>query len=189
VYPLARGSAPLLVALASGESLGAGQTGGVALISLGIFSLTFEKGLPRRQHLPPILYALLTAAFIAAYTVFDGRGVRLAGSTLAYVPWLFLIDGTLFSGAALFLRRKALAAYVGPRLLTPLAAGAISLLGYFIVIWALSRGAMAPVAALRETGVIFAALIGTFVLKEPFGLRRVLAAACVTAGIVLMSLA
>jgi drug/metabolite transporter (DMT)-like permease len=189
VYPLARGSAPLLVALGSGEFLGAGQRWGVALISAGIFSLTFDKGIPRGRHLPPVLYALITGAFIAGYTVADGNGVRLVGSTFGYAPWLFVIDGTLFAGGVLYLRRGTLRTHFGPQLLTPLAAGAISLVGYFIIIWAVSRGAMAPVAALRETGVIFAALIGTLLLKEPFGLRRIAAAASVVAGIAAMSLA
>ncbi len=189
VYPLARGSAPLLVALASGESLRSGQVWGVALISVGIFSLTFDKGIPKGRHLPPVLYALVTGAFIAAYTLADGNGVRLVGSTFGYAPWLFAIDGTLFAGSVLFLRRGYLRTHFGLHLLTPMAAGAISLLGYFIIIWAVSRGPMAPVAALRETGVIFAALIGTLILKEPFGLRRVIAAACVVAGIAAMSLA
>ncbi len=187
VYPLARGSAPLLVALASGETLRTGQVWGVGLISVGIFSLTFDKGIPKRQHLPPVLYALATAVFIAAYTVFDGRGVRLMGNVLDFVPWLFLLDGTLFAAIALTLRRHHLKPYLGVRLLTPLIAGLISLLGYFIIIWAVGQGAMAPIAALRETGVIFAALIGTLVLKEPFGARRIFASLCVVAGIVAMS--
>ena len=189
VYPLARGSAPLLVALASGDILNAGQIWGVALISVGIFSLTFDKGIPKGRQLPPVIYALVTGAFIAGYTVADGHGVRLVGSTFGFAPWLFAIDGTLFAGGALFLRRGYLRAHLGPRLLTPMAAGVISLLAYFIIIWAVSRSAMAPVAALRETGVIFAALIGTLVLKEPFGLRRIIAAASVVAGIAAMSLA
>ncbi len=189
VYPLARGSAPLLVVFAAGEGLRSGQMWGVALISAGIVSLTFDAGIPRRQHWPPVVYALLTGVFIAGYTVFDGHGVRRMGSSLGYAAWLFLIDGSIFASITLFLRRRALAAHLGPRLMTPLAAGVISLLGYFIIIWAVSQGAMAPVAALRETGVIFAALIGALILKEPFGTRRVFAAACVVAGIVAMSLA
>jgi drug/metabolite transporter (DMT)-like permease len=189
VYPLARGSAPLIVAIASGESLRTGQLWGVALISLGIFSLTVDKGLTRAAHMRPVVYALMTGLFIAAYTVLDGRGVRLMGSALGFASWLFLIDGALFASGALYLRRHSLAKLWGPRLIVPLLAGIISLLGYFIIIWAVSRDAMAPVAALRETGVIFAALIGTLVLKEPFGRRRLIAASCVVAGIAAMSLA
>lgn len=188
-YPLARGSAPLLVAFAAEEGLRSGQLWGVALISVGIVSLTFDAGIPTRQHLPPVLYALLTGVFIAGYTVFDGHGVRRMGSSLGYVAWLFLFDGTIFASIALFMRRRTLAAHLGPRLITPMAAGVISLLGYYIIIWAVSRGAMAPVAALRETGVIFAALIGSLVLKEPFGARRIFAAVCVAAGVAAMSLA
>ena len=187
VYPLARGSAPLMVAAVSGDVLRAGQGWGVGLISLGVFILAFDRTLLRHGRARPVVYALLTGVFICGYTVLDGHGARLMGSSIGYAAWLFLIDGTLFAAVTLFLRRRAIRATLGPKLLTPLAAGTISLLGYFIVIWAVRQDAMAPVAALRETGVLFAAVIGAFVLKEAFGLRRVLAAALVVAGIAVVS--
>jgi drug/metabolite transporter (DMT)-like permease len=189
VYPLARGSAPLMVAAVSSDVLRAGQGWGVGLISLGVFILALDRSLLRHKQMLPVLYALLTGLFICGYTVLDGRGVRLMGSSIGYAAWLFLIDGTLFAAGALILRRHAIRATLGPKLMTPLAAGIVSLLGYFIIIWAVRQDAMAPVAALRETGVLFAAVIGAFVLKEAFGPRRILAAALVVAGIAVVSLA
>jgi drug/metabolite transporter (DMT)-like permease len=188
VYPLARGSAPLMVAAVSGDVLRAGQGWGVGLISLGVFILALDRSLLRHKQVRPVLYALLTGVFICGYTVLDGRGVRLMGSSIGYAAWLFLIDGTLFAAGALILRRHAIRATLGPKLMRPLAAGTVSLLGYFIIIWAVRQNAMAPVAALRETGVLFAAVIGAFVLKEAFGPRRILAAALVVAGIAVVSL-
>jgi drug/metabolite transporter (DMT)-like permease len=187
VYPLARGSAPLVVALLSGwvgERLHGGEVWGVLLISLGVFTLTFEFGLPGRQQRAPVGFALLTGLSIAGYTMVDGMGARTFGHPLAYTVWLFLIDGTIFFAGVLVLRWRQLAQAAPLTLLVPIGAGFISMAGYAIIVWALSLGAMAPVAALRETGVIFAALIGTFVLKEPLGRRRIFAAACMAAGVV-----
>jgi len=191
VYPLARGSAPLLVALGSGlvgERLHPGEIGGVLLISMGIFLLAFERGLPDRTQAHPVGFALLTGCSIAAYTLVDGLGVRAYGHPLGYMVWLFLIDGSIFMSVVLFMKRKVVVRASWRALLIPIGAGFISLSGYAIVVWALSLGAMAPVAALRETGVIFAALIGTFILKEPLGGRRIFAAACMAGGVVLINL-
>jgi drug/metabolite transporter (DMT)-like permease len=191
VYPLARGTAPLLVWLASGALAGEAPRGldavGVGMISLGILSLTFDRGIPRRAEWRPVGFALATGAFVAAYTVMDGLGVRRFGHPIAYTAWLFLCDGLFFTTTALFLRRRQLRKSFGPALLVPIGAGFISLGGYLIVVWALSLGALASVAALRETGVIFAALIGTVVLREPLGGRRVFASVCVAAGVVLLN--
>lgn len=189
VYPLARGSAPLIVALLAGlagERMHTGELWGISAISLGILLLTFERGLPTRQQRAPVVFALLTGLAIAAYTVVDGLGVRAYGHALGYTVWLFLCDGTVFFAAVVLLRWRQLRHASPVGLLVPIGAGFISMSGYAIVVWALSQGTMAAVAALRETGVIFAAVIGTTVLKEPLGQRRVLAAACVAAGVALI---
>ncbi len=192
VYPLARGSAPLIVALLSGwvagEHLQARVAWGVVAISLGIFILTFEHGLPQRQQRTSVVFALLTGCAIAGYTLVDGLGARRFGHALGYTVWLFLIDGTLFFSGVMVLRWRQVSRAAPLALLVPIAAGFISMAAYAIVVWALSLGAMASVAALRETGVIFAALIGTFVLKEPLGRRRVFGAACMAAGVVAIGL-
>ncbi len=192
VYPLARGSAPLLVALFSGlavgEFLGAWGYVGVAVVSLGLASLTFEGGVQGRAGRTAVVFAFFTGVFIGAYTLIDGMGVRLSGHSLAYGAWLFALDGVPMVLLAWALRRHALRDFLRQGALTSLAAGSLSLFGYFVIIWALNQRAMAPIAALRETGVIFAALIGRVVLKEPFGQRRVVAAVLVCAGVVLLHL-
>lgn len=192
VYPLARGSAPLVVAafsgLVAGEVLSRGEVAGVALVSLGLVSLTFEPQRAGRADLLAVGYAFATGVFIGAYTLIDGLGVRASGTHLGYSAWLFFIDGMPMVTLGLLLRRGHVRAFLRRDFGPALVAGCLSLSGYFVVLWALSLGTMAPIAALRETGVIFAALIGRIVLKEAFGWRRVLAAALVTAGIAVLHL-
>jgi drug/metabolite transporter (DMT)-like permease len=191
VYPIARGTAPLMVAagafLLLGERLEGGSLLAVVVIAAGIISLAFRGG-PRLAEEPrPVLYALATACFIAAYTMSDGHGARVAGSPHAYTAWLFLLEGIAFPAVVLARRPGALSAMA--RAWRPgLAGGVMSMIAYWLVIWALTRGSMAPVAALRETSVIFAAVIGAVFLGERFGGWRIAAAALVAAGVILLRL-
>lgn len=190
VYPVARGVAPALLAVLAfsflRESLSVTTISAVAVISVGIISLTLRRRSQAPSDGRPVLFALGTAVFIASYTLADGYGARVAGSAHSYAAWSFVLFGAAIF-AAVFARRGRgllrLAAAEGPRLL---AGGAMGLVAYWIVIWALAQGPMAPVAALRETSVIFAALFGTVLLREPFGRLRVGAAALVAAGVVLL---
>jgi len=187
-FPLYRGLAPLLVAagawLITGERLPPGGLAGLALAATGVACLAFERGLPWRGH-APIGGLLLSAVFVAAYTVVDGLGVRLSPSAEGYVVWLFLLNGPAIALIARAARRGgAPASRLGRgRIAT---ASVLALVSHGVVIWAMSVGALATVAALRETSVVFAALIGTLVLHEPFGRTRVLAAGLVAAGVALL---
>lgn len=191
VYPLARGSAPLVVAafagVVAGEVLSTPELAGVCLISVGLASLTLE---PRRgrSDVVAVIFALATGLFIGAYTLVDGVGVRTAGTFMGYASWLFFFDGMPMVTLAVLLRYRTLPRFFRHEGPTAVVAGCLSMAGYFIVVWALQQGAMAPVAALRETGVIFAALIGRAVLKEPFGPRRIVAAAVVALGVGVLNL-
>ena len=192
VYPLARGAAPLLVAglayLFAGEVLGTGELLAVVVISAGIVSLMLGGG-PGRGRPAPLAFALVTALLIGAYTVLDGLGVRAAGDAPSYVAWLFLLDGLPFVAVATAVRGKAAFAAWRTSWRAGLASGALAMLGYGLVIWAMSRAPIPHVSALRETSVVIAALIGTRVLGEPFAARRVAAALVVAGGIVLLQLA
>jgi drug/metabolite transporter (DMT)-like permease len=191
VYPLARGSAPLLVAgfagLVLGERLGPAQLTGVLVVSVGLVLLA---GVGAAASGPPAAtwLALATGVFIAAYTVADGLGVRRSGSALGYTAWLFLLQGLALPGYAVATRWPALRGLRAGQVASGTTAGVLSLAAYGLVIWAQSRGALAVVAALRETSVVVAALIGSVVFGERFGRRRLLAAALVTAGIVALNL-
>lgn len=189
VYPVARGTAPLLVVglvgPVLGETVAGGQLAGVVLTCAGIAALALRGGASRVR--PKALgYALVTACFIAAYTVTDAAGARAAGSPHGYTLWLFLVDGILFVALVVWRRGRALAGVARASWRPGLAGGAMSLAAYWLVIWALTVAPAAGVAALRETSVLFAALIGAYLLHEPLGRWRVAAAGVVTAGVLLL---
>ena len=190
VYPIARGTSPLVVAfgayLLAGERLGAVPLAGVAILAAGLAGLALSSGRLTSSELPAIAAALFTGLTIAAYTIVDGLGVRRSGDPYAYAGLLFLLMGPVFPVIAAFRRPRSW--LTGPGTGKGLLAGALSLVAYGIVLWAQTKAPLAEVAAIRETGVVFAALIGAKLLHERFGLRRLAAALVVAAGIVLISL-
>jgi len=192
VYPLARGSAPLLVAglaaALAAETPTAGGLVGIALVSAGIAGLAHAGG-RGPTVVKAALLAFATGLAIAAYTVVDGLGVRASGAPLAYAAWLFLLSGVPFAAATVAVRRRTLGRDLGLAWRRGAVAGLLAALGYAVVLYAMSRGALAYVAALRETSVLFAALIGALALGEPFGTRRIAAAAVIAAGLVVLQTA
>jgi drug/metabolite transporter (DMT)-like permease len=192
VYPLARGSAPLLVAAASapvaGEFLSPQALVGVALVSAGIAALALDRGLAREGGRRAVVYALTAGCWIASYTLVDGLGVRRGGSTLGYILWLQALEAVPFVLGTLALRGRELLAFARRRGGRGAIGGALAAIGYALVLWAYSLGALAPIAALRETSTILAAWIGTRLLGEPFGRRRIVASVLVAAGIVALNL-
>jgi drug/metabolite transporter (DMT)-like permease len=190
VYPLARGVSPLVVSILAAvfvhEHLALPQIGGVVIVSAGLAFLVFAGGRPGRGA---FLAAVGTGLTIAAYTTVDGVGVRLSASPAGYIGWLILLQSLCVPMFALARRRNVLLKQPRRILLSGLAAGALSLLAYGLVLWAQTRGALAPIAALRETSVIFGAIIGALVFREPFGRNRITATILVVAGIVLLNVA
>jgi drug/metabolite transporter (DMT)-like permease len=193
VYPVARGTAPWLVAVIElvvlGHSLPGWQVAGVAVISLGLLSLVLDGGRPSRAQVPALRAALATGAAIAAYTVVDAQAVATT-RVVVYAAWMFLLQGPVLPLIALAVRgrdgvRAGLARSVTLRGLT---GGVVSLAAYGLVLFAQTSGATAAVAALRESSIVFGALMGTLFLGERFGRSRVVAAVVVTLGIVLVSL-
>ncbi len=193
-YPLMRGTAPLIVTVLGSiflrELPSAQMTAGILLISLGIVSIAFVqvRGDGRRHPPAAAYWAFANAAIIAAYTLVDGAGARASGNALSYVCWLSFIEGIPFLSWVLLRRRAPALAYLRRGWLGGLGGGACSLAAYGIVLWAMTRAPIAAVAALRETSVLFAALIGSLWLKEGFGWRRVAGAASVVAGIAALKL-
>jgi drug/metabolite transporter (DMT)-like permease len=188
VYPLFRGLAPVMVAgaaaLVAGERLSPGIWIGVVLVSLGISSLALFG----RMSTPSLLWGLATSMLIAMYTVVDGLGVRAAGNSLSYIVWLFAFEGVPIVCLLLVLRRTAWVSYIKANANGVIAGGIAASTAYALVIFAMSLGAMAVVSSLRETSVIFAAVIGSLFLKEPFGTARIRAAILVAAGIIVMKI-
>lgn len=190
VYPIARGSAPAMVALGAflvaGEGLHASEWLGIAIVSLGIVSLAWRRSGDSAGSLIGVGFAALTGASIACYLVIDGLGVRLSGAPVSYIAWLFVTEGVTMTLVVLVLRRRELVATLQSTWARGLAGGLLSTLSYGIAVWAMSLGSMAHVTALRETSVVIAALIGTRLLGEPFGRARVAAAAAVAVGAILV---
>jgi phosphonate utilization associated putative membrane protein len=190
-YPLMRGLGPMLVALSSslvlGERLTALAWAGVLGVSAGVLVLGLSKHALERPK--AVAFSLSNAVLIALYTVVDALGVRAAvhaeGSAIQYVCALFLVHGWPF--ALMVLHRRGMAvAWPYARVRGPLlAVGALASMGsYGIALWAMTRAPVAVVAALRETSVLFAALLGTWLLKEVFTVRRALGTAVIVAGVV-----
>ncbi len=189
-YPLMRGLPPLLVALIAAfvlaEPAAPWLWAGVASISAGVLWI---GGLHPRllvQRARAAAFAAANAVLIAAYTLIDGIGVRLAGDAAAYGLWLFLGTALPYVPIALWLRRDAWRAHVRRHWWRGLLGGSLSIAAYVIALWAMMRAPIAAVAALRETSVIFAALIGARLLHEPFGRHRVAGACLVVVGIALL---
>jgi drug/metabolite transporter (DMT)-like permease len=189
VYPLARGTSPLVVTILAAvfvhEHLAWPQIAGVLVVSAGLAALVLAGRRPGRAA---FLAAVGTGLTIAAYTTVDGVGVRLSASPVGYIGWLMLLESLCVPMFALVRRRDVLLKQPPRILLSGLAAGALSVLAYGLVLWAQTRGALAPIAALRETSVIFGAIIGTLIFHEPFGRSRVAATVLVVAGILLLNI-
>lgn len=197
-YPVMRGTAPVLVALGSATLLGEalspqgwlgvwGVCGGVLLLGLARVS---PGSHPQRRT--ALGYAVANALIIAVYTVVDGQGVRLSGNAVAYVAALILLNGLPYLLLVLWRRgaqRAEVLAYFARR--WPLAlGGALASMGsYGIALWAMTQAPVALVAALRETSVLFAALLATWLLREPFGWRRAAGTLTVLAGVGALRLA
>jgi drug/metabolite transporter (DMT)-like permease len=189
VYPLARGTSPLVVTVLATifvhERLALPLVAGVLIISAGLAVLVFAGRRPGRTA---FLAAVGTGLTIAAYTTVDGVGVRLSASPVGYIGWLILLESLCVPMFALLRRREVLLKQSPRLLLAGVAGGALSVLAYGLVLWAQTRGALAPIAALRETSIIFGAIVGTLVFREPFGRTRIAATVLVVAGIVLLNL-
>jgi drug/metabolite transporter (DMT)-like permease len=192
VYPLARGLSPPTVALSAvilvGERLSAIQVAGLLIVSAGMIAVALGGGRASRRGLG---FAVLTGLAISAYTVLDGVGVRHSGTAVGYAAWLFtgegaLVAAVLVTGAT---RTRAPGALSTATVTRSIAAATLSILAYGLVLWAQTRGALAVVAALRETSVVFAALLGAAVFGEQLPGRRVTASVAIAAGAVLLAVA
>lgn len=193
VYPIIRGLSPMFVALGAlvfaGEALSHQQYAGIVIVCVGMASLAFGHRRPgMARDWRPLAYCVLCAAMIATYTVMDGIGVRRSGSPFAYACWLFIFYGVGAVCCYPFLSRWRVPVQVARRTGRAVLVGVGVTVAYGLVIYALSLGAMAPISALRETSVFMAAVIGTVFLGEPFGRQRIVAAAIVTVGLLILNI-
>jgi phosphonate utilization associated putative membrane protein len=189
-YPLMRGTAPLLVAVGSFVSLGEAVRPlgwlGIVMVCAGVLMLGMSAGL--LKHRKAVLFALSNAVLIAIYTVVDAQGARLSGHVGQYVALLFVLDGWPFAVLVYLQRKGQVWEYARAR--WPLATfGALASLGsYSIALWAMTVAPVALVAALRETSVLFAVILGAWLLRERWTRWRVIGASTIVCGVVALRL-
>lgn len=188
-YPLMRGAPPLIVALVSSLALGMGLSLigwlGVALVSLGLLSLTLGGGKGSRRGL---LFAMVNALVIASYTLVDGFGVRASGAPATYTMWIFVLSGAPLAAWALA-RRPDFFHYARRNWQLGLAGGFGTLISYGLVLWAMTEAPIPLVAALRETSILFGTAIAALVLKERVTRTRLVAVLIIAAGAIVLKLA
>ncbi|MBA4796749.1 MAG: EamA family transporter [Rhizobiales bacterium] len=189
VYPIVRGTVPLLVTLGGflffGEVLGSWQTLGVLLIATGIMSLSLGK---TRAATSSILFALTTGLIIACYSTVDSRGVKLVELPVAYALWVLFLFGIMITIAFAITRRGLAIDLQSPLTWKAAGGGVVAMLAYGLVVVAYAYAPAGLVTAVRETSVVFAVLIGALMLGEPLTVRRLLACVVVAGGAISVSL-
>ena len=193
VYPIARGTAPLMTAaggaLLVGENFSLVGWAGIVGLTSGVFLLSLRaSGDLAHLNRRAVGFALFTAVTICCYSLVDGIGARTAGNAHGYALWLFVIDGAFITGIAVAWRGTESIPQMARFWKSGLIGGVLSLVAYWIVIWAMTVAPIALVAALRETSVLFGAAIAVVFLKEPLRLLRIAAAVLIVIGITLIRL-
>lgn len=193
VYPIARGTAPLLTLIvtffAAHEAIGALTGLGIGVLVAGIWM----TGLTGKRELKldglTLFFALGTSVFIAAYTVVDGLGGRASGSASGYAALVFVLDAIFLFFAGIYMRGPGILRAVAPYWKSGMAGAALSGSAYWIVIWAMTLAPIAAVAALRETSILFVILMSMRVLKETVTATRAAGALLIVAGAVILRIA
>jgi phosphonate utilization associated putative membrane protein len=189
-YPLMRGTAPMFVAIASfalmGEALSTWARVGVACICGGVLLLGFTKAW--WSHRKAIVFALCNAILIAMYTMIDAKGARISGHVVQYICMLFVLDGWPFAVLVFVQRKGQVWPYVRTRWPVAIGGAVASIGAYAIALWAMTVAPVAMVAALRETSVFFAALIGAWFLKEVWTRQRIVGTVVILSGVAALRL-
>ncbi len=190
VYPIARGTAPFLVAIVSviffGIALNNFEILGIFAISLGILSLSFYETKNYKNN-SAVTYALITGFFIMGYTITDGYGSRTSGSFLSYMGWSFILNAIIFSIILKIKKKSEVISKTfkkGKKIF--FIGGTLSYIVYGIIVWGFTQAPIALVAALRETSIIFALLIGILFLKEKLTLLKAMATSIIFFGVILL---
>jgi len=190
VYPIARGTAPMLVAgisvLVLGVELAPGEILAVITIGVGIMSLSVVRQSDGLRNPRAAQLAFATGCLIAGYSLIDGLGARQAGTALGFYGWLALVNAILFSGIIAVTRPGVLTRLVREGRRALVLGGTASFAAYALVIWAFTQAPIALVTALRETSIVFALLIGVFFLKERLDLPKLVSVAVTMLGAIIL---
>ncbi|MDG1997579.1 MAG: peptide ABC transporter permease [Amylibacter sp.] len=191
VYPIARGTAPMIVLVISLIALSdvmlESQIFGIVLVGLGITLMAwgvFAHG--EERALVP--YALLAAVGTAGYSLFDGLGARVSGSVSGYIGWLFFLDAFLFTVGGVAIKGHAVLPKSVKIWMLGLIAGVCSVAAYWIAVWAMTLAPIALVTALREVSVLFAVLIGVLFFKDKAMVGKIFAGLMIVAGVIAIRL-
>ncbi len=193
VYPIARGTAPLMTLagtwLFAGEAVSAVTAGGILLLVFGIWATAFSKEKSFRLDGLTLFFALGTSVFVAAYTIVDGLGARASGSASGYAGLVFVLDAVFLFATGTAMRGFGIVRQVAPFWKSGLLGAAFSVAAYWIAIWAMSKTHIAAVAALRETSILFVMLMSIYILKERVTAGRIAGAMLIVAGAAALRLA
>jgi len=191
-YPIMRGGGPLIVIVAGGaafgEVLGSGQLLGVLLISAGILAFAAHSAADPAAQRKSLAFALVNACVIAGYTLIDAKGARLSGAPVSYTLWFFVANGAVIFAMGCLQRGASAPRHLLRQWRVALFGGACAVGAYAVALWAMTLAPVALVAVLRETSVVFAAVLGAVFLKERFTARRASATAAVLAGLIVLRL-
>ncbi len=190
VYPIIRGLPPLIIAVVSFVFLNEGISfwgwAGIIVISLGILALEFGNKTPSKKVL---LLSVATAIMVASYTIIDGLGARLSGNSISFLLWFASLQGIIYTILVVAIRGKQRSiTHVKLYWRRGAIGGVLSLFGYGIILWAMTKAPIAYVSALRETSVLFASIIAVVFLAEPLKKSRIISAILIVSGIILMRL-
>jgi len=192
VYPVMRGIAPALVGLFAffilHETLSSVTLIGLAIVVLSLIGFGWQGQNAPKGWQAALGFAALCGALTAAYTVVDAKGIRLSGDRMSYLVWFFLIDGIGIAIIISIFRGAKLRAAIRPQMMMGIIAGLLSLVSYGAALIALSLAPAAKLAAIRETSVIFGAVLAAVWLKESFGVRRIALASTLAFGLILMQM-
>ena len=190
VYPIARGTAPILITIVSliflGVALSNFEILGIFIISLGILSLSLQ-GAEGTKNRSAVIYALVTGFFIMGYSITDGYGARVSNSFLSYMGWSFILNATIFPIILKINNKSEIITKIfkeGKKIF--FIGGTLSYIVYGIVIWGFTQAPIALITALRETSIIFALLIGSLFLKEKFTFFKTIAVLTIFFGVILL---
>lgn len=192
VYPISRGAAPLIVTLFSifvwHIEFSFWTLGGLGAIIFAVFCLAFSKNTGGGRDIKAIAFALVTACFIATYSLVDGVGARLSGDSLGFYAILTMSNGFLFPAIVLFKRPQIVKQVFRSQKIVLFAGGLASFGAFAIAMWAFTQAPIALVTALRESSIMFAMLIGVVFFKESFGRLKLLATMATLTGMILLRL-
>jgi drug/metabolite transporter (DMT)-like permease len=190
VYPIMRGSAPALTTLAAAVLLSECPSwsgwAGVLLVSGGVLLLAADSPRSKDFRLTPVVFALLNAGVIVGYTMVDGVGARLSGNAFSYTGWMLMLAGVFFFFVSIGFGRGRLTHHILRQWKKGIAGGVCALASYSLALWAMTHAPIAPVAALRETSIIFSAILAVIILKENISPLRYVSIIIVSLGAIII---